>query len=191
MHLKQYLCKPKIHLSFETPSAVKRSIETSYLLELIVTVLQHLCLSRIEFRHEPNDLNPIASEFSKLRLNYVNPNALQDDSIAIAIWAASWQNQENDCAPSEDLDQPGYPPSLIRVFAVRSMGSWGTKLSSCWQRRLWSDWADTQADLSLRSAHSHCWFCHEAAHFCCLGKIVWLCASKSISFWICREFWHL
>ena len=26
------------------------------------------------------------------------------------------------CAPSEDLDQPGYPPSLIRVFAVRSVG---------------------------------------------------------------------
>ena len=25
------------------------------------------------------------------------------------------------CAPSEDSDQPGHPPSLIRVFAVRSM----------------------------------------------------------------------
>ena len=30
--------------------------------------------------------------------------------------------QQNDCAPSEDLDQSGHPPSLIRVFAVRSMG---------------------------------------------------------------------
>ena len=30
------------------------------------------------------------------------------------IWAASWQNQQNDCAPSEDSDQPGHPPSLIR-----------------------------------------------------------------------------
>ena len=27
------------------------------------------------------------------------------------------------CAPSEDSDQPGHPPSLIRVFAVRFMGS--------------------------------------------------------------------
>ena len=26
------------------------------------------------------------------------------------------------CALSEDSDQPGHPPSLIRVFAVRSMG---------------------------------------------------------------------
>ena len=25
--------------------------------------------------------------------------------------------------PSKDTDQPGYPSSLIRVFAVRSMGS--------------------------------------------------------------------
>ena len=34
------------------------------------------------------------------------------------------------CAPSEDSDQPGHPPSLIRVFAV-----------------------DAQADLSLRCPH--------------------------------------
>ena len=27
------------------------------------------------------------------------------------------------CAPSEDSDQPGHPPSLIRVFAVRLIGS--------------------------------------------------------------------
>ena len=26
-------------------------------------------------------------------------------------------------APREDSDQPGHPPSLIRVFAVRLMGS--------------------------------------------------------------------
>ena len=38
-------------------------------------------------------------------------------------WAASWQKQQNDCAHSEDSDQPGHLPSLIRVFAVRSMGS--------------------------------------------------------------------
>ena len=39
------------------------------------------------------------------------------------ICAASWQNQQNNCTPSEDSDQPGYPPSLIIVFAVRSKGS--------------------------------------------------------------------
>ena len=33
-------------------------------------------------------------------------------------------------------DKLGHPPSLIRVFAVRLMGSYGPKLSSCGQRRL-------------------------------------------------------
>ena len=37
--------------------------------------------------------------------------------------AAARQNQQHECAPSEESDQPGNPPSLIRVFAVCSMGS--------------------------------------------------------------------
>ena len=37
----------------------------------------------------------------------------------ILIWTTTWQNQQTDCAPSEVSDQPGQPPSLIRVFAVR------------------------------------------------------------------------
>ena len=90
------------------------------------------------------------------------------------IWAASWQNQQNDCALSEESDQPGHPPSLIRVFAVRTLGSLGPKLSSCGQRRLWSDWADSQADLSVRWAHMpFCWFCHEAAHLKVYDAKLW------------------
>ena len=38
---------------------------------------------------------------------------------------------------------------------MRLMGSQGPTLSSYEQRRLWSDWADAQADLSLRWAHTH------------------------------------
>ena len=84
-------------------------------------------------------------------------------------WAASWQNQQCGCAPSEDSDQSGHPPSLIRVFAVRMKrawvlsyrlsaqrilwSDWGYPLSA--QRRHWSDWADAQADLSFRWAHTH------------------------------------
>ena len=41
------------------------------------------------------------------------------------------------------------------VFAMRSICSYGPKLSSRGRRRLWSDWADAQADLSLRWAHTH------------------------------------
>ena len=76
-------------------------------------------------------------------------------TVHLSIWAATWQNQQNECAPIEDSDQPGHPPSLIRVFAVHSVGSWGPKVSSCGQRRLWSDWANAQAELSLHWAHSH------------------------------------
>ena len=36
--------------------------------------------------------------------------------------------------PSEDSDQPGHLPSLIRVFAVRSMGSLGPNFASDGQR---------------------------------------------------------
>ena len=51
------------------------------------------------------------------------------------VWATSWQNQQMACGPSEDSDQPGHPPSLIRVFAV-----------------------------GMKKAWFH-WFCNEAAHF--------------------------
>ena len=37
--------------------------------------------------------------------------------------ATTCQNQQNECAPSKDSYQPGHPPSLIRVFAVHSVGS--------------------------------------------------------------------
>ena len=70
-------------------------------------------------------------------------------------WAASWQNQQCGCAPSEDSDQFGHPPSLIRVFAVRMKKGWILSYPLNAQWRLWSYWADAQADLSLRCAHSH------------------------------------
>ena len=74
------------------------------------------------------------------------------------------------------------------VFTVCSMDSQEPKASSCGQRRRWSDWADAQADPSLRWAHmSVCWFCHvrivcQSSHthqgylFCCsdIMDTIWL-----------------
>ena len=71
------------------------------------------------------------------------------------IGATSWQNQQNDCAPSKDSDQPRHPPNLIRVFAIRMKKAWVLSYPMSAQRRLWSGWVDDQADLSLRWAHSH------------------------------------
>ena len=41
-----------------------------------------------------------------------------------SIWAALWQNQQSECAPSEDSDQSGHLPSLIRAFAVHMKKAW-------------------------------------------------------------------
>ena len=75
------------------------------------------------------------------------------------------------CAPSEYSDQAGHPHNMIRAFAVRMKNPCvlGYPLSAQrakTQIRLGgSDWADAQADLSLRWAHRLvCRFCHVAAH---------------------------
>ena len=41
------------------------------------------------------------------------------------------------------------------VFAVRMKKAWILSYPLSAHRRLWSDWADAQADLSLRWAHTH------------------------------------
>ena len=91
------------------------------------------------------------------RIATLNPNKQQHMSN---IWAASWQNQQMTFVPSEDPEQPGHPPSLIRLFAGRMKRHW--VLSYWWEHC--EDSADTQVDLSLHWAHrSFCWCCHEAA----------------------------
>ena len=50
-------------------------------------------------------------------------------------------------------DQPGHPPTLIRVFTVRMTKAWVLSYPLGTQQRLWSDWADAQSDLGLRWAH--------------------------------------
>ena len=55
--------------------------------------------------------------------------------------------------------------SLIRFFAVRSMGSEGLWLSSCGQRRLWSDWADAQADADSEDSDQTGWITSHTVGF--------------------------
>ena len=58
-------------------------------------------------------------------------------------------------ASSKDSDQLGHPPSLIRVCNVRIKKPWVLNYPLSAQRRLSSVWADAEADLSLRWAHTH------------------------------------
>ena len=46
------------------------------------------------------------------------------------------------CVPGEDSDQPGHPPGLIRVFAVRMKKTWVLRYPLSGQRRLRSAWAE-------------------------------------------------
>ena len=56
--------------------------------------------------------------------------------VSVSKWAASWQNQQSGYAPSEDSDQPGHPPRLIRVFDVRMKKAWVLNYPLSAQRRL-------------------------------------------------------
>ena len=47
-----------------------------------------------------------------------------DLQVSSDKWAATWQNQRSECAPSEDSDQPRHLPSLIRVFTVSMEKPW-------------------------------------------------------------------
>ena len=72
------------------------------------------------------------------------------------------------------------------LSAWRKLGSLATNWLSV-QRRLWSDWADAQADLSFRWAHMpFCWFCQEAAH----NVNSWLTKSTSRSYPPISTPWH-
>ena len=68
------------------------------------------------------------------------------------------------CAHSEDSDQTAHSRSLIRIFAGPISDSQAYKVSSCGQRRLWSDCVDAQVDLSLWVYMPLGMFSHVAAH---------------------------
>ena len=79
------------------------------------------------------------------------------------IWTASSKtepkhNKTNkmSCVPAKTQIPP-----VWSVFTVHSMGSQGTKACTCTHPRLWSEWEDAQADLSLCWVHmSFNWLRH-------------------------------
>ena len=86
---------------------------------------------------------------------------------SLLVVSATYEPQhykQNDMCAQRRSDQPGHPPSLIRFFAVRTVGSSGPNVSSCGQRRLRLDWADVQAELSLRWVGAEVIFVGLAAH---------------------------
>ena len=109
----------------------------------------------------PNFADRMANsvDYSLISLIWVRP-------VCLKTVAISEQNLSHlTTKPTKWPLCPAKTTRLIRVFAVRMKkhGVFSYPLSSQW--RLWPDWADAQADLSLRWAHiSFCWFFHAAAH---------------------------
>ena len=57
--------------------------------------------------------------------------------------------------PAKTQISLGIRPVGWTVFTVRMKKAWVLNYPLSAQQRLWSDWADAQADLSLRWVHSH------------------------------------
>ena len=78
-------------------------------------------------------------------------------------WATTWQNKQCGCAPSEDSNQPGHLPSLIRVFAVRMKKVCLVPIKRTAKTLIRLGGCPGWSESSL-GAQSLCWFCHVAAH---------------------------
>ena len=82
-------------------------------------------------------------------------------SFHVAIWVGARQNQQNDQNGKQRLRS-------VWTFVQSdhsSMSAWSRSASECATHKAhsedWSDWADDEANLSLRWIHrSLCWFCH-------------------------------
>ena len=74
------------------------------------------------------------------------------------------------CVRSKDSDQPVHPPNMPKVLVYSSLDSPGAVEGTCDQRRLWSDCADAQADLSLRWSHVFLRICRALAQIPIIRK---------------------
>ena len=128
----------------------------------IKKLLKNMKITFKEFKENEESMNPFGTH-----ADWAYGRTYKTSQRIRYTWAASWLNQQNECAPSKDSDQPGHSPSLMRVWWESLLSAW-RKLGSLaihWAHsKDWSDWADAQADLSLCWAHSHLvgfGFCHE------------------------------
>ena len=97
--------------------------------------------------NRPHSFTSIMSQPSRrnILLSYRSYNHFfisQNDNFVIYINEPPHdKTNKMTCAHSEDSDQPGLPPSLIRVFAVRMKKAWVLSYPLSAQRRLLSAWA--------------------------------------------------
>ena len=72
-------------------------------------------------------------KFKFLRISAIKKS--QNKEHTKIKWATTWQNQQNECVPSEDSDQPGHPP----VYPAKTQISLG--IHPVWsESSLYSQW---------------------------------------------------
>ena len=97
-------CSTTVHFIYSTDSSYCSQL---YRLSSVVFIFRHLNWALTYIQH----LDMMSRVLTRTQ------NLQQSISHFSGIkWAASWQNQKMTFMPSEDSDQPGHPPSLIRVF---------------------------------------------------------------------------
>ena len=118
---------------------------------------------------------------------FMTQQNLQDDKIMCAQWSL---RSACSCALSDERlhcpHEEAFGSWLRTEHPVKSNHPTDQSLLSTWrsyplstQRRLCSDWADAQADLSLCLAHRpYCWFCRVAAHI--ILEVPFVCHHVSV-----------
>ena len=102
---------------------------------------------------------------SSLSFNMLRLGCKPFIQLWIIIRAPNEKTNKKIYPPSHDSGQPGHAPSLIRVFAISMKKHWVLSYPLSTLRRLWSDWANAQADPSLPWVHMQfCWFSCAVAH---------------------------
>ena len=135
--------------------------------------LQTGMVSLISFDGEMHNL-PIHCTFSKFSMKMID---VCDDvgsgchcDVFKYIKLQRDKTNKMTCVPSEDSDQPGHPPCLIRVIAVHMKKPWLLSYPLSTLPRLWSDCVDAQTAWMqgliwvFIGRTSFCWFCHALAH---------------------------
>ena len=89
-------------------------------------------------------MHSLAKAFAVRSHNIEAEEALDEES---EIWAVSRQNQQNDLCTQQRL-RSAWASAQSSLSAWRNLGP----LTTYWAHSedFWSDWADAQADLSLR-----------------------------------------
>ena len=142
--------RPTKQISYETSDEVSKYFSPSHLqyqaLVPKLTVFQHF--GKIYYNFIKSEITGCEEAIWQMR-SYDEPDRAYDTTNKIIF------------VPNEDLDQPGHPDSLIRVFPVCMKKVWVLSFLKSALGRLWSDWVDAQADRSLRWVYRlFCWFYH-------------------------------